>query len=225
MPLTWLWPGLCVLCRSATRRALDLCAPCEGDLKRNVGACRRCGQPTPRLDGDCLACLVTPPPQSRTLAPFLYAPPMTRLIHGLKRGNGLIEARILGALMAPAVLADAPPDMIVPVPLSWRRRTQRGYNQAALLAARLARKVDAPVDYRALRRTRHTKPQQSLDARARRSSLRGAFQASAAVAGQDIALVDDVLTTGATTRAAALALLTAGASCVRVWTAAYTPLV
>ena len=115
MPPTWLWPGLCVLCRSATRRALDLCAPCEGDLKRNVGACGRCGQPTPRLDGDCLACLVTPPPQSRTLAPFLYAPPMTRLIHGLKRGNGLIEARIPGALMAPAVLADAPPDMIVPV--------------------------------------------------------------------------------------------------------------
>ena len=224
MQLWRLLPGLCALCRSKTGHGLDLCAPCRADLTLNTGACQRCGRPTPRLDGECPACLVTPPPQTRTVAPFTYTPPMTRLIHGLKRGNGLLEARVLAELMAPAVLADPPPDVLTPVPLSWRRRVARGYNQAALLAARLGRLVGVPVDYRSLKRTRHTPPQQSLDARTRRRNLRNAFQASAAVAGRDVALVDDVLTTGATTEAAALALLAAGAGNVRVWTAAHTPL-
>ena len=224
MPLWRLLPGLCVLCRGATGRALDLCVACEAALAMNLGACRRCGVPTPRLEGDCLACLVAPPPQTRTVAPFLYTPPMTRLIRGLKHGNGLIEARILGALVAPAVVAEAPPDLIAPVPLSWRRRARRGYNQAALLATRLAGPVGAPVDYRSLKRTRHTQPQRALSARARRRNLQGAFRASRAVAGRDVALVDDVLTTGATARAAALALLAAGATNVRVWAAARTPL-
>ena len=223
MPLWRLLPGICALCRSETGQALDLCAPCRADLALNVGACRRCGRPTPRLDGECPACLVSPPPQTRTVAPFIYRPPMTRLIHGLKRGNGLLEARILAQLMAPAALADPPPEVIVPVPLAWRRRMVRGYNQAALLAAHLGRLVKVPVDYRSLKRTRHTPPQQSLDARQRRRNLRGAFEASAALAGRDVALVDDVLTTGATTEVAAQALLAAGASNVRVWTAAYTP--
>lgn len=223
MPLWRLLPGLCALCRSETGQALDLCDPCRADLALNVGACRRCGRPTPRLDGECPACLVTPPPQTRTVAPFIYRAPMTRLVHGLKHGNGLLEARVLAQLMAPAVLANPAPEVMVPVPLSWRRRVVRGYNQAALLAAHLGRLVETPVDYRSLKRTRHTPPQQSLDARTRRRNLRGAFQASAAVAGRDVALVDDVLTTGATTEAAAGALLAAGASNVRVWTVAYTP--
>lgn len=223
--LLWrLLPGRCALCRGETDPALDLCAPCRADLALNAGACRRCGRFTPRLDGDCLACLVTPPPQTRTVAPFAYAPPMTRLIHGLKQGNGLLEARVLAALMAPAVLADPPPDVIVPVPLSWRRRVRRGYNQAALLAARLGRLVGVPVEYRTLGRKRHTPPQQSLDARTRRRNLRGAFGSSTAVAGRHVALVDDVLTTGATTNEAARALLASGANEVWVWAAAHTPL-
>ena len=203
---------------------MDLCLACEADLARNAGACPRCALPSPALDGECPACRIAPPPCSSTIAPFVYAPPLTRLVHGLKHGNGLLEARILGALLAPAVVAEAPPDAIVPVPLSWRRRMGRGYNQAALLGAQLARRMDVPVNYRALTRIRHTPPQQSLDAKARRGGLRGAFRATPVVAGLDVALVDDVLTTGATTGEATRALLAAGAANVRVWAVARTPL-
>lgn len=223
--LLWhLLPGICALCGAATRRAMDLCAACEADLPRNAGACSRCALPTPALGGECPACLVAPPPCSRTIAPFAYALPMTRLIHGLKRGNGLLEARILAALIAPAALAEPLPDAIVPMPLTWRRRMRRGYNQAALLAAQLAKRVGVAVRYDALKRIRHTPPQQSLDAAARRRSLRGAFQAAPAVTELSVALVDDVLTTGATTNEATQALLDAGAADVRVWAAARTPL-
>ena len=224
MPLWRLLPGLCVLCRCATARPMDLCPACEADLVHNAGACPRCGLPTPAQDGECPACSLAPPPCSSTTAPFVYAPPLTRLVHGLKHGNGLLEARILAALLAPAALAGGLPDVIVPIPLSWRRRMRRGYNQAALLSAQLAKHMDVAVNYRALKRIRHTAPQQSLDAKARRRSLRGAFRATAAVAALDVALVDDVLTTGATTGEATRALLDAGAARVRVWVVARTPL-
>ena len=222
--LLWrLLPGVCVLCRSRTERQLDLCEACESDLVRNIDPCPRCAGPTPVPGGECPACQLAPPPYSRAVAPFLYRPPLTRLIHGLKRGNGLLEARTLAHLCRDAFLADPPPDVVVPVPLTWRRRARRGYNQAALLAARIARSGGPRVDYRSVTRIRHTAPQQSLDAAARRRSLRGAFRCTAGFADADVAIVDDVLTTGATAAEVARSLLAAGARNVRVWTVARTP--
>ena len=219
-----LMPGVCVLCRSRTQRPLDLCAACESDLARNIDPCPRCAGPTPVPGGECPACQLAPPPYHRAIAPFLYSPPLTRLIHGLKRGNGLLEARILARLCRDAFRADPPPDVLVPVPLTWRRRVRRGYNQAALLAGRIARAEGLPVDYRGVTRVRHTAPQQSLDATARRRSLRGAFRCRTSGFGDaDVAIVDDVLTTGATAAELARVLLAAGAGRVRIWTAARTP--
>ncbi len=222
--LLWrLLPGICVLCRSRTHRRLDLCTACEADLERNRDPCPRCAGATPVPGGTCPACLLAPPPYTRAVAPFLYAAPMSRLIHGLKQGNGLLEARILADLTAPAFRAEPPPDVIVPVPLTWLRRVQRGYNQAALLAARIARIVDIPVDYRSVVRVRHTAPQHTLDARARRRNLRGAYRAATRLAERDVAIVDDVLTTGATAAEVARTVLEAGAREVRVWAVARTP--
>ena len=217
-----LLPGICVLCRSYTDRGMDLCRACAADLRPNIGACPRCAIPTPARDGECPACQVAPPPYARAVVPYLYVPPLTRLIHGLKHGNGLIEARILAALMAESLIRDHPPDVIVPVPLTYRRRVGRGFNQAALLAAQIARTVDAPVDYRGLKRIRHAAPQRSLDAEARRRNQLGAYRASPDFSQADVAVVDDVMTTGATAAEIATTLLTAGAATVRIWAAART---
>ena len=222
MTLWKLLPGICVLCRSYTGRRMDLCRACAADLRPNIGACPRCAIPTPLREGHCPACQLAPPPYARAVVPYLYVPPITRLIHGLKQGNGLIEARILAALMVDALSRDDPPDVIVPVPLTYRRRIQRGYNQSALLAAQIARTVDAPVDYRSLKRIRHTAPQRTLDAAARRRSQAGAYRASADFLERDIAVVDDVMTTGATAAEIATTLLEAGAAAVRIWAVART---
>ena len=215
-------PGICVLCRGYTDRRMDLCRACAADLRPNVGACPRCAIPTPVREGNCPACQIAPPPYARAVVPYLYVPPLTRLIHGLKRGNGLLEARILAALMAEALNEDDPPDVIVPVPLTYRRRIQRGYNQAALLAAQFARTLDVPVDYRSLKRIRHAAPQRTLDAAARRRNQSSAYRASPDFLDKHVAVVDDVMTTGATAAEIATTLLEAGAATVRIWAAART---
>jgi ComF family protein len=110
--------------------------------------------------------------------------------------------------------------VLVPVPLSRDRERERGFNQAALLAERLARGLGAPFRVRWLARTRATAPQTELDAAARRANVRGAFVASTAAAGADVVLVDDVLTTGATASECARALRAAGARAVGVLTVA-----
>ena len=202
---------------------MDLCRACARDLRANIGACPRCAIPTPARDGECPACQVAPPPYLRAVVPYLYVPPLTRLIHGLKHGNGLIQARILAALMAAALTAEDPPDVIVPVPLTYRRRMLRGFNQAALLASQIARTVGAPVDYRGLRRIRHAAPQRSLDASARRRNQLGAYRACGDFFEQNVVIVDDVMTTGATAAEVATTLIDAGAANVSVWAAARTP--
>ena len=224
MALWRLLPGICVLCQGYSNETMDLCRACAADLKPNAGACPRCAIQTPARGGDCPACELDPPPYDRAVVPYLYVPPLTRLIHGLKRGNGLIEARILASLMSEMLLQDDPPDVIVPVPLTYRRRVIRGFNQAALLAAQIARTVGAPVDYRGLKRIRHTAPQQSLDAAARRRNQSGAYRACREFKGKDVAVVDDVMTTGATAAEVAATLLDSGAGTVRIWAAARTPL-
>jgi ComF family protein len=122
----------------------------------------------------------------------------------------------LWATNAEAALRAAQPDLVVPVPLHWRRRWQRGYNQSAALAHGLASGLRLPCRPRALRRIRSTPMQTQQTPAARRHNLRGAFRAMPAVKDYSVLLVDDVLTTGSTVSEASRALLQAGARCVTV---------
>jgi len=110
--------------------------------------------------------------------------------------------------------------VLVPIPLARERERERGFNQAALVAERVARGLGAPLRERWLARTRATAPQTELDAVERRANVRGAFVASTAAAGADVVLVDDVLTTGATAGECARALRAAGAASVGLLTVA-----
>ena len=172
----------------------------------------------------CAACIASPEPWGLAVAPFIYAPPLNRLVLGLKSGNGRMQARVLGALLAPALQrtygGQSLPDALAPVPLTWRRRRKRGFNQAALLARDISRRLEVPVASRRLRRIRDTAPQQTLSRSARQRNLRRAFAASG-MSGT-VAIVDDVMTTGATLRACTNAVLKAGATEVHVWAIART---
>ena len=226
-----LFPGICVLCRRPSRRRIDLCSSCEQAFTRNERVCHVCAAPLPlarshgaNTERVCGRCIATPPPWTRTLAPFTFAPPLTGVIEGLKSGNGLRQARILGALLsASAEAAYAPtelPDALVPVPLTRRRLRQRGFNQAALLARSTARRLGLPSLPGHLARIRNTPPQRSLPRSARLTNVRAAFAVKRPIAHRRIALVDDVSTTGATAHAASTALLAGGAEEVHVWVAA-----
>ena len=137
--LSNLFPGICVLCRSRSRRTIDLCSSCEQAFTCNDRACQVCGTPLVVSGGErvCGRCVATPPPWTRTLAPYTYTQPLTGVIEGLKSGNGLRQARILGALLSSsaeaAYAASELPEVLIPVPLTRRRLRQRGFNQVLLL--------------------------------------------------------------------------------------------
>lgn len=156
------------------------------------------------------------------LAPFRYRYPISALIHGLKYHDRLAALRLLARAIATAALVrhDSLPRCLVPVPLHPRRDAERGYNQSLELARRVGALLEIPVERKLLCRRRYTPPQTGLNAVARRRNLRGAFELLRPPAVRHVAVIDDVLTTGATAGAIAELLGRAGVTDVEVWVAA-----
>nr|WP_295381155.1 ComF family protein [Pseudoxanthomonas sp.] len=217
-----LLPPRCLICRESGGNGLDLCGRCFDCLPWNLSACDRCALPLP-VPGCCGRCLRRPPPVEATCAVFLYGAPVDRLLPRLKFHHDLAAGRLLAELMTPSLATQPRPRALIPVPLHRERLRRRGYDQALELARPLARRLDLPLLPRALRRIHNTAPQSELDARARRRNLRAAFQAGPAPLPDHVALVDDVMTTGQTLHAAALALRRAGVARVDAWICARVP--
>lgn len=230
-PVWWRPRVQCLLCGAAAEQAaLPLCAGCDDDLPWLAGHCARCALPLPAPELTCGQCLRRPPAFHRVETPLRYAFPVDALITRFKHQANAPLGRLLGQLLERHLLhayeEGLPrPDRLIPVPLSRRRQRQRGFNQAQLLADWLAAPLDLPVDARLVVRTQDTPAQQGLDAATRKRNLRSAFAlaAGAEVAGLHLALVDDVLTTGATAERIARLLRRAGARQVDVYCLARTP--
>lgn len=219
-------PRVCLVCGCAAGSA-NLCAPCAAELPRLGDACRQCGLPLPASPGAlCGACLRDPPPWVSTVAALDYRYPVRQFVRRFKFGRSLASGEVLAGELAGAVQRSACslPDIIVPVPLHVTRLLWRGYNQADLIARRLGRDLRLDVDAGLLRRRRRTGAQSGLDARLRRRNVRNAFSAHPRrPMPASIALVDDVMTTGATLEACTRALLRGGARSVTLWVAARAP--
>lgn len=216
-------PLRCQFCAAAAQ-TLPLCSGCRAALPWNRRACPRCARPQTH-DGVCARCLQRPPPFAAAWAPLCLEPPVQQGIHALKYRAALQHAHWLGVLFAES-LRDRNcirPDLLMPVPLHRWRQWRRGYNQSAELARQIGRHAGLHVETAWARRTRHTADQIGMDAAARRRNVRGAFHVDARVRGLRIALVDDVMTTGATLAELARAARHAGATEVQAWAIARAP--
>jgi ComF family protein len=178
----------------------------------------------------CGQCLKKPPAFEQVVTPWTYSFPIdsliTRFKHNAKWPFGRLLAELLSQSLQHRFEEGLPrPDALVPVPLSTKRLRERGYNQAAMLAHWLRASLNIPCDERLLLRVLDTTAQQDLDAKARKHNLRKAFSlaSDAQIKGRHLALVDDVLTTGATAESLAHLLIKAGAARVDVYCLARTP--
>jgi len=220
----WLLPWRCLLCGDAGAGGLDLCAACAAELPRNTSCCARCALPLPSPVALCGGCQRKPPPWDAAWAPFRYGWPLDRLEARYKFGRDLAAGRTLAELWRRLPPPATRPGLILPVPLHRARLRQRGYNQALELARPLGRVLDVPVQHDRLLRLRATAAQTELDAAARRRNVRGAFVLrEGAALPAHVALLDDVMTTGATLAECARVLRRAGVERVEVWALARAP--
>ena len=205
----------CVLC---DEHATDtVCAACVASLPITSVACPSCAAPNQLTV--CGACLRAPPAFDATVAAFLYRFPLDRLVQSFKfNANLALVDFFADALVAKLVARNLPmPDMIVALPLANKRLSTRGFNQSALIAEAVGRQLGVRVAHTAMLRIRETPPQTGLSMALRLKNIKGAFDCAGDVTDKRIAVIDDVMTTGATLSEAASVLKRAGASRVEAW--------
>lgn len=220
--LHWLWPQVCAHCREDLPKEAPspLCPACQAHLAPDRPPfCQRCAEPLAGARAHCLRCSQRLFSCERIRAAFLYRDAAVSLVHSFKFRGWRSAARTAGVWMGQALplfpeLGRA--DALVPVPLHARRRRERGYNQALLIAQGLSEAADSPVE-ELLVRMRETRPLWAMTRAARRDSLAGAFACPQPrqVEGRRLWLIDDVCTSGASLEGCAEALLQAGAASVQ----------
>ena len=211
----------CVLCGSMSHDGL-WCRACDADLPYLTAAhCPVCALPTPSGEV-CGHCLSHPPLFTHTTAAFGYSFPLDKLIQAMKYGEQLALARAFAQKLALRIDKDALPDYVIPMPLHPAKLRRRGFNQSLLIAATIARELNLKLLPNSCQRLRDTPPQSALPFKERNQNVRDAFRCDVDLTGKRIAMVDDVLTSGASLNAFAAAIKKQGASEINTWVIART---
>ena len=217
-----LLPPACLLC-AGSGAADGLCPGCRKSLPRlSLPLCPICAAPGATADV-CGHCLNQRPAFDRVVAALAYAFPAEALVRALKYRGGLACARPLAAALADALDPQPYPDLVMPMPLAPRRLRERGFNQAMEIARLIGAEYGLAITANGCRRRRESAPQASLPWKERAANVRNAFICEADLEGKTVAVVDDVLTTGATLNELAATLKRRGAREVWGWVVTRTP--
>jgi len=169
----------------------------------------------------CGTCTSQPPPFEITVSAFQYKEPIRYLIRAFKYHSNYAAGHLLGSLLKNILQKRTElPQRIIPVPLHSGRYRARGFNQAAELAKPIARALNMPLELKRCRRIRQTVPQASLHANLREKNIRNAFEVTEKIPADYVAIIDDVVTTGATVKELSRTLINSGIKRIEIWTCA-----
>jgi ComF family protein len=227
-----LFYSLCVLCDSPTETKLVLCQACLAELPYNQSACPYCAEPLLLEQKNsfipCQSCQQHPPICAKAHAPFLYDTAIRYLIIELKFNKQLLYAHLLGELLANDIQqhfsSSTLPNFLLPIPLHPQRLRKRGFNQAMEICRVLSKRLHIPILSKQLSKVHSTIPQAELSAQQRQNNLKHSFQLKHTLPNARIAIVDDVITTGATINEVAQLLRNSGLKQpIYAWACAKTP--
>jgi len=220
-----LLPPTCILCGDKGMGSMDLCQPCYDALIKTGSHCSCCAK---QFESDslnlhlCGGCLNTPPAFDRTYAPYIHQGAIRYLINHCKFSGAYKNSRLLGLLLANYLRnqPDILPELIIPVPLHPKRYQQRGFNQTLEIGKIIAQELSIPIDNTSCLHIKNTPHQISLTAKQRHKNIKNAFQVIKTPIARHIAILDDVMTTGATANELAKVLKSAGISQIDIWVCA-----
>ncbi|MCE2594746.1 ComF family protein [Motilimonas cestriensis] len=225
-----LLPLSCLLCQQGIATGL-VCHTCYQDLKQTYPHCLRCGLPLPTTESMCGQCVRTPPKFTKLHACGLFEPPLNQLVYHLKYQKQTTYSCVLGQLMAERIHTHAAesvtinlPQALIPVPLHPRKERQRGFNQAQLIAEHCAKTLAIPWHSHWVKRVKNTTSQTQLNIKQRKRNMHQAFKVAALPAQLDhVAIIDDIVTTGATINSLCKGLQKAGVKQIEIWCICRTP--
>jgi ComF family protein len=222
------FPGFCLVCGRKATGGRDLCSRCAAGLAHNHTPCRCCALPLPETSqpGSCCGeCQNHQRPYDKVTAPYLYEGEIRHLHRAFKFHRKLSAGRLLSDLLCDAIEArgETTVQLLIPVPLHPSRVRQRGFNQAMEIARIASGRFGIPVDQSCIRRTAATAPQSGLTKRERIENIRGAFAMKRPVRAEQVAIIDDVMTTGMTIEQVARVLRLHGVRRIDAWVVARRP--
>ena len=210
-----LLPAQCLFCDNRSKELV--CQACHDYFPMLSDACQGCATPLVETAiNRCERCQLLPPHYDSLTALYTYQAPISAMIKQLKYTEQLQSAQFFAAQFAKRFAAAPQPDYLIAMPLHETRLKERGYNQAALITHALSQHTKIPV-FTAVRRNKPTLPQTTLSAKARAKNLANAFQCQDILTGMRVAIIDDVITTGATVQSLSRVLRKAGAIHITVY--------
>lgn len=211
----------CILCSNYQGTDLGMCEPCLHGLPWHQAT--QCPQCALLSDGrTCGNCLAAPPSFDATHSIFTYDFPLDKLLQRYKYRETLQLSSTFATLLQQKLKPSHNIDLVLPMPMHDKRLQERGFNQALEIARLLCKATGLALDYNACKRIKLTPPQASLPLKERAKNIRGVFSCDKNLQGLNIAIVDDVMTTGASLDELAKTLKQAGAAHVECWVVART---
>ncbi len=220
------------MCLNISNQQRDLCRKCQLELPVSSHTCSQCGIALPPItlyQYRCAQCIKHLPYFNDTVVGFDYQTPINFWLKQFKFHKKGLYARILTEIYAEKLIKilehhpENRPQVLIPMPLHWRRITQRGFNQAYMIAQQLSQKLQIPISrHSCVTRIKYTQPQSKLNQQSRHRNMRGAFYVQNLSEIQHVAIIDDIITTGNTVNELSRELKKQGVQHVSIWALART---